>query len=422
MGAKAEDRLYAVAGLPVTGAGSTGRDGAVTLSPKGLDAAAVARGVDVPVEVALPNGTYVMTVQLVSGQARVDAPQAFPFVVGPGAPVDPVPADPTAPAPTAPEAPPPTAPEAPASEAPVPGEPVPGEPVSAEPVSAEPVPGAPVPTTPSASVSPVDSVNPVGPAPGTSPDTPSPAAPGDAVPTVPSAPVPGVESVSPVDVAPVAPASEAPAPAAPAPVAPATVTPVPTAPSGPDDCTTRTFPATQSFGVTSISPACGRLSGHDLVTLRGSRIPADVSVYVGGQQASVMSTTPTGITISTPPRASAGTVDVRVVGRTAYDVIPGAFTYLEADGSMPAPDPVAPVPAAESVDPAPVAPTPLAPAPVDATDSAPAPGPSASTAPAPDPGFEGLTLVDNGGQVEGFEADSFGVAAICPSTCTGVRR
>lgn len=426
LGAYHESRLYSVADLPVGGAGITGRDGAVTFTPESLDATTVAAGAVVPLELTLPVGRYVLTAQLVAGTAGVDVPQAFPFDVGVPAPVSPVAPAPSGSTPPAPLAPSP----APSTLAPAPVAPAPA------PNDGAPVPGAPMPTTPSADDVPNIPADPAPPAPAPDVDITAPSAP--------RPPVPPPGELTPL----VAPAPVAPAPVAPAPapdVAPVAPVPVPVEPvrseptSGAAGCGTRTFVASANFGVTAITPSCGDLSGSDLITIVGQRIPEDVVVYIGGERASVLSSTATSIAVSTPQRARPGVFEVRVIGRLAYDVLDNAFTYREADGTVPTPAPTGQAPAPESSAPAPA---PIVPVP-DGSTPAPAPTPPAPAAPpngaSPTPSvspppvddiepadgstsYEGLTLVDNGGRVEGFDAGFLGYAGSCLATCTGVRR
>ncbi|MBZ5647086.1 MAG: IPT/TIG domain-containing protein [Acidobacteriia bacterium] len=90
------------------------------------------------------------------------------------------------------------------------------------------------------------------------------------------------------------------------------------------------FTYTPAFSVTGISPNSGPVAGGATATVSGSAFQAGATVLFGGVPATVVNTTATQITVTTPP-GPAGIVDVRVNnpdGQT--QTLAGAYTYTAA--------------------------------------------------------------------------------------------
>ncbi len=84
---------------------------------------------------------------------------------------------------------------------------------------------------------------------------------------------------------------------------------------------------TPALVISAVGPAWGPVAGGTTVTITGGQFLPGASVSVGGVPASVTSTSPTALVITTPPHA-AGAVDVKVVNPDgAAAVSAGAFTY-----------------------------------------------------------------------------------------------
>jgi IPT/TIG domain len=81
--------------------------------------------------------------------------------------------------------------------------------------------------------------------------------------------------------------------------------------------------------VTSLSPVQGSTAGGDTVTITGTDFAAGRKVTFGNLDATTVSSTPTSITVTTPPHA-AGKVDVAVINEDQQQhVIKDGFEYVE---------------------------------------------------------------------------------------------
>ncbi|MCW2576552.1 MAG: Subtilisin-like peptidase [Modestobacter sp.] len=91
-----------------------------------------------------------------------------------------------------------------------------------------------------------------------------------------------------------------------------------------------TYPGTDSFGLTSITPTRVSVAGGTKVTITGTAIPAGARVRIGLTTSAVVSTASTTRLVFTTPALVAGSYDVYVfnAGGTASSVLTGALTYL----------------------------------------------------------------------------------------------
>ena len=82
-------------------------------------------------------------------------------------------------------------------------------------------------------------------------------------------------------------------------------------------------------GITSVSPAAGPTAGGTVVTINGSNLGGATTVTFGGASASIVTDTPTQITVTTPAHA-AGLVDVVVTTPGGSATATNAYTYAVA--------------------------------------------------------------------------------------------
>ncbi|WP_448616225.1 S8 family serine peptidase [Modestobacter sp. URMC 112] len=429
LGMEHEGAVYALTGQPVTLDGttaSTDDSGEVAFPLGARDALAslvLAPSVD------LHDGRYVVTVQLFRDGAPLGLASAAPLLVGQAArdaavdpaPTTPAPATPapTTPAPTTP----PTSPTTPTEPAPTEPTPPPGG--GSAPGETPPGEGSAPGETPPGTPDPV--------APGIQPETPpgatppptDPSAPGDGRPTQPGPDVPGGTQPGDGDPSPSTPpgqddgSDDGSGDGAPAPQPPADGTPVPTTPS-PDPTTPPTpapdlggrkdYPEVGPFQLTSIDPARVSTAGGTRVVISGAALPSGARVRIGATTSVLVSTAgPTQLTFTTPALV-AGVYDVHVFAPDGTSsVLTGGLTYVDAEGTSPAPTTPAPT------TPAPTTPGPTAPAP---PDSAQAPGDG------PGPGGDGSVTGPNGQRLTYSARFTSLAPAIwrmdCSTSCSGM--
>ncbi len=186
---------------------------------------------------------------------------------------------------------------------------------------------------------------------GTSPSTTTPPS-GTTPPPTSAVPTPGPTSTTPPPSAPTTPTSptdpstQPPPPSTVAPTPPpATPSPTPTSTTAPQTATTIPTPTTPGgpsgtspsapqghFGLTSVSPTSGSVSGGNAVTIYGTAIPHNSGVLIGGVPAPVTTdNSPTSLDVVVGPHV-AGTVSVEVIAPSgATDTLPNAFTF-ESNG------------------------------------------------------------------------------------------
>ena len=398
---------YGVIGHPVIvdGAPLQTDDRASVTVASGIDVAggSLAAGSSHDIELALPAGAYALVVEPVDGNdpSRAVGPVAITYVV-----VDDVG---TAVSPTTT-----TTTEVPVS--PDPQAPGPSQDRTREPDLGSPTPPGTVPTVPGIPRFPwPPSWWPPSPS-DPSPSDPSPSNPSDPAPrpgadvprsgTQPGPVVPGPNPTRGTPRSPVVggavPGESPDAPSSPDPDAggPTERDSVPSSPS-------RQTPVTENgMTIRSFSPVAGSTRGGTTVSIAGNGFPLYPRVLFGGRLAALVRTSPTSLTVRTPPGA-VGTVDVVVgdyFGRTV--TMPASFTYRDATspGSLPptTPRPVDPdagAGPAPDPPPRPSGPTPTGPTPT---------GPSPTTEPAPDPTRPSRLVV---GAVE-LEVDGLALAPV----------
>jgi IPT/TIG domain-containing protein len=86
-------------------------------------------------------------------------------------------------------------------------------------------------------------------------------------------------------------------------------------------------PAPPAPVVTAIAPATGSAAGSTTVIIAGAHFTAGLTVRIGGQPQSIVSVTPTAITLVTTPGV-VGLADISVVtGANEAAILPGGFDY-----------------------------------------------------------------------------------------------
>lgn len=80
--------------------------------------------------------------------------------------------------------------------------------------------------------------------------------------------------------------------------------------------------------ITQVTPAAGRLAGGTQVTITGSNFISSASVSIGGRPVNIRSRKLTKLVVDTPPAASSGPVDVRVVTGGGEAVRVDGFEYV----------------------------------------------------------------------------------------------
>jgi serine protease len=133
-------------------------------------------------------------------------------------------------------------------------------------------------------------------------------------------------------------------------ISPTTTPPSTTAPPTTGAPTPTTAPPTtildDMMRVSSINPTSGPTVGGTLVSITGTNLPDDPEVFFGDRGARIiLVAAPTFIVVNSPAGA-AGSVSITVADRSGrgFVTLPGAFTYVDSDGSPPPSVTIPPVP------------------------------------------------------------------------------